>query len=101
MLIGLKKMLRLPVVTRSGVRLGKIVDADFDAAAHAVLKYHVADGMFSGNKFLVDRAQVLDVTAEKVIVDDAVAGVRQDAESAPVSPQAVLGSVAPSTIEQE
>jgi sporulation protein YlmC with PRC-barrel domain len=71
-----KTLLRLPVETRSGARLGRVAGFEMDAASQAVLRYRVrpkglAAGML-GKPLLVGREQVLSINAEKMVVDDAV-----------------------------
>lgn len=71
-----KTLLRLPVETKSGARLGRVAGFEFDAAAQAILRYRVrprglAAGML-GRPLLVAREQVLSIDAEKMVVDDAV-----------------------------
>ncbi|HTK60516.1 MAG TPA: hypothetical protein VL283_04945 [Candidatus Baltobacteraceae bacterium] len=71
-----KTLLRLPVETKSGTRLGRVVGFEFDAETHAILRYRVrpkglAAAMLK-RPLLVAREQVLSIDAEKMIVDDNV-----------------------------
>ena len=75
MIINLQKLLDLPVYTESGVKLGKIFDFEVDVDDHLVLRYLVRPNFISMHHFLVQIAQVKQVTDEKMVVDDAVAKV--------------------------
>jgi sporulation protein YlmC with PRC-barrel domain len=101
MLVGLKKLLHFPVFTKSGVKLGKITDADFDMETQSVIKYHAAASAFSGNKFLIDRSQVLEITADKIVVDDSLAAEQNTEAAGQSAPQTALSTMAQSTINQE
>jgi sporulation protein YlmC with PRC-barrel domain len=101
MLIGIKKILRLPVFAESGAELGKITDADFDIETQSVLKYHATAGAFSGKKFLIDRSQVVEITAEKMIVEDPAVPEQAEERAVQSAPQAAFGSATQSVANQE
>jgi sporulation protein YlmC with PRC-barrel domain len=101
MTIGLKKLLHLPVFTGSGTRLGKISDAEIDTDSQTVVKYRVSAGPFSDKNYLIDRSQILEIGADKIIVEDSLilAPAQEKKEKAP--PQTAFGAAAQSVIDQE
>lgn len=75
MRLTLHELHNLPVVTRSGQPLGRIVDVDFDADQQRIQTYYVCSrtlipGLFE-QKLLIDRRQVINLTRERLIVEDA------------------------------
>ncbi len=70
MLVGLKNLLHLPVETKSGGKLGKVVEVNLDTDGHLVREYIVRPALFSQRTFLIRPAQVIAVTAEKMVVED-------------------------------
>lgn len=72
MLVGLKNLLHLPVETKSGSKLGKVVEINLDTDGHLVREYIVRPALFSQRTFLIRPVQVVAVTAEKMIVEDGV-----------------------------
>jgi len=101
MIIGLKKLLHLPVFTRLGTRLGKISDAEIDVDSQAIVKYHVSAGTFSDKNYLIDRSQVLEIGADKIIVEDSLILASAQEKKEQASPQTALGAAAQSVIDQE
>ncbi len=64
----------LPVVTKSGLFLGRVVDVEVDATAREVCFYHVAPP-FSFLKLwqkvlLISPAQVVSVSSRAMVVED-------------------------------
>jgi len=72
MIINLQKLLRLPVYTESGVKLGQVYDLEIDVDSHTVMQYLVRQNMLSAKYFLVKNSQIKDITKDKVIVEDNV-----------------------------
>lgn len=101
MIIGLKKLLHLPVFTRLGTRLGKISDAEIDVDSQAIVEYHVSAGTFSDKNYLIDRSQVLEIGADKIIVEDSLILASAQEKKEQASPQTALGAAAQSVIDQE
>jgi sporulation protein YlmC with PRC-barrel domain len=62
----------LPVETKSGQYLGKVGDCLIDPSSHAVTQYEVRNGRVRQERLLVSRDQVLEISSQKIIVDDAV-----------------------------
>ena len=72
MFINVKRLIHLPVFTESGTKLGKIFDVSLDAETHAVREYLVRHLPFGGHTYIIKPAQVIRITAERVVVDDAI-----------------------------
>lgn len=73
-------LLGLPVETRSGTPLGKVVGFTLDEASQSILSYEVKRGRIMSDHLLVHRGQVLSLTEEKMTVEDAA--VKEDARDA-------------------
>lgn len=71
MIINLATLLKLPVYTESGIKLGKIFDLEMDTENQMVLRYLVRPNFISMQRFLIQSAQVKEITSEKMVVDDA------------------------------
>ena len=72
MIVNLATLLELPVYTQSGVKLGKIFDLELDIENQMILRYLVRPNFISMQRFLIQAAQVQQITKEKIIVDDTV-----------------------------
>lgn len=73
-------LLGLPVETRSGTSLGRVAAFTLDEASQSILSYEVKRGRILGDHLLVHRGQVLSLTGEKMVVEDAA--VREDERGA-------------------
>lgn len=75
--------LRLPVKTVSGRNLGQVVDLEIEIATQSVLAYHVKPNRLVPNvvssPLIIHASQVVEITADAVIVDDASLGQEQAA----------------------
>lgn len=90
-------LLGLSVFTRSGEALGRVVDFSIDQDSQSILSYDVKQGGLRGvlgRHFLVHRSQVLEFSAEKMIVEDATAQTRKEMDIAPL-PKPAHDSVLP------
>lgn len=75
MLINHKKLIGLPVETQSGERVGEIAGFIFDLEAQVIYQYQIRPAGLSGifaKELLVHRQQVINITEEKMVVDDLV-----------------------------
>lgn len=72
MIINLQKLLRLPVYTESGTKLGRIFDLELEVESHGVARYLVKPSFFSARIFLIQVSQIKEITSDRVVVDDAV-----------------------------
>lgn len=70
MFINLQKLLRLPVYTESGTKLGRIFDLELDAAAQTIMRYLVRSNFLSVKYFLIAGAQVKEIKNDRVVVYD-------------------------------
>jgi len=72
-----KTLLKLPVFTKSGTRLGKVAGFDFDVETHGILRYRVRPKGLAASvlkhPMMIAREQVLSIDAERMVVDDNVA----------------------------
>jgi sporulation protein YlmC with PRC-barrel domain len=71
MIISLQQLKKLSVVTKSGIKLGKISEINLLSETQSVFQYLVRPSFFSGRTFLVHANQVIEIS-DKIIVDDAV-----------------------------
>lgn len=82
--------LRLPVRTESGQQLGAVVDVSIDPDTGLVVQYHVKPSRLVPDMvwspLLIHHSQVLRITVDGVIVDDAA--TRQSASSPRPQPTA-------------
>jgi sporulation protein YlmC with PRC-barrel domain len=73
----------LPVVTVSGAQLGRVHDFELDPIEQRIIRYSVRSGRLIGDllsrELLIASRQVVSLSDEKMVVDDAVRPV----ESAP------------------
>jgi sporulation protein YlmC with PRC-barrel domain len=74
MKITSKKLLGLPVVTKSGAELGRLDDFSMDTDFQNISEYYVKPaGLVGGlvkGKLIISRGQVIDISAQKMTVDD-------------------------------
>ncbi|MFH0829499.1 MAG: PRC-barrel domain-containing protein [Candidatus Kerfeldbacteria bacterium] len=74
-MIPLKELRHAPVETKNGLRLGRLVDVEIDEESHTVMTYIVQAGRLTRplvqKQLRIDRRQVLSVSRERIIVDDA------------------------------
>ena len=76
MLINFSHLKNLPVFTQSGLFLGRIVDLEIDADSQSIINYLVQRGRLVGRwqkPLLIHRQQVISISKEKMIVEDAIA----------------------------
>ncbi len=78
MRIPYSQLKKLPVETRSGTVLGRVSDVVLDVEVQHIVQYEVKQSRLSTKKYVINREQVVSITAEKIIVEDAV--VRQSKE---------------------
>lgn len=81
--------LNLPVYTVSGRYLGRVVEVEVDSAG-LVLLYHVAPPFGLRNlwrkRLLITPAQVVQITVERMVVEDAI--VREPVAAPSIVPEA-------------
>lgn len=82
MMMTWKHLRNLPVETQSGERLGRVVDAELDAESHVITTYIVRPSRIAQqlvrSELRVRRSQVVSITTERMVVEDAVRGVRTE-----------------------
>lgn len=70
-------LLNMPVFSTAKRRLGKIIDYSFDGQTMYVQKIYVGQNMlksFKGGQLSIDRNQIVEITATKIIVNDPLQG---------------------------
>lgn len=66
-----KTLLHLPVFTKAGDPIGKVAGFLFDEESQSIVQYEVKRHVI-GKTLLVHRTQVLSITNEEMIVENAV-----------------------------
>lgn len=84
MIVNLQQLMRLPVYTESGIKLGRIFDLEMDVSSQTVTHYFVRPNFISPKSFLIANSQVKEIKSDSVIVYDNVlkAGLAQAAGEA-------------------
>lgn len=82
MIIGLHKLLRLPVYTESEIKLGRVFDLELDVATQTVMRYLVRPNIFSAKSFLIANAQVKEIKSDRIIVYDSALKMEAVGEAA-------------------
>lgn len=72
MVINLRKLLRLPVYTESGKKLGKVFDLELDVDSQIVVRYLVKPSFLSVKNLLIQSSQVKSIKEDRIIVEDSV-----------------------------
>lgn len=74
MFIKAKEIIGNKVVSQSGHFLGKVVDFEIHASGQNITKYYVSGGLFDLLKhtLIIDAKQVVEIKADRIIVEDAV-----------------------------
>ncbi len=98
MLITQKQLKKVIVETQSGQLLGIIVGFELETDTGVIEKYYVAGKVFmSGlwaSHLIINRSQIIDFNAEKMIVEDAAVKVRK-AEQAKLAAASKLEGAEP------
>ena len=97
MYINEQTLIRLPVFTKAGEKLGHIIDIEIDVESHQVRKYFVG-ARFQKETYLIAPSQILEITEEKVIVEDNVMKDPAAAKKKPILPRS-LDAVLPRELE--
>ena len=72
MAIHSRDLLSLPVETKSGRPLGKVVGFFMDPMGHKITAYEVGHGLFTkAVDHLISEQQVLSISSAKMVVEDA------------------------------
>lgn len=72
MRINQQKLIRLPVFTESGTKLGHVHDFEIDIESHYIRKYLVVSGLISKDTYFITPAQIISITDERIVVEDGV-----------------------------
>jgi len=76
-----KKLINLPVETKSGQALGKVQDFEVDIDSGIILKFFVKQGnlideLLKKEQLIIARQQVIEITKDKMIVEDGLVPVK-------------------------
>ena len=72
-------LVNLPVYTKSGEHLGKVASFELDLDTGKIENFYVKTGLIEGlwhEQLLIHCSQVIEITEEKMIVEDTVTKVR-------------------------
>lgn len=72
MIINLSELKNAPVVTENETSLGHVADIEIDVENYLITNLVVKRGLL-GKNLLINRSQIISITAEKVIVEDSMA----------------------------
>jgi sporulation protein YlmC with PRC-barrel domain len=71
-----KTLMKLPVYTKSGIHLGKLIGFEFEADAQTIVRYRARPKGISarivGGFLLIAREQVISISEERMTVEDNV-----------------------------
>ncbi len=81
-----KAISRLVVKTVSGTVLGRVRGFEIDIEDQIVTHYLVISSLLRSRQYLVNRAQVRQITHTEMIVDDSVARQKQSARRLVIKP---------------
>jgi sporulation protein YlmC with PRC-barrel domain len=95
--MNLRQLKKLPVYTKLGIKLGKVIDINFLIETQSVSQYIVRPNFF-GRILLINANQVLGINDEKIIVEDTVVPEGDKIKSKFIS-EKILGKAA--TIETD
>ena len=72
MYINLQILIRLPVFTETGAKIGHVRDLEIDVETHTIRHYIVEHGIIGKDHYWVAPSQIVSVSTEKVVVKDAI-----------------------------
>ncbi|HBV33484.1 TPA: hypothetical protein DIC39_02235 [Patescibacteria group bacterium] len=87
-MLRLNELKNLPVYTKSGKHLGRIIDVEFDPSSQMVWRYHVGrwpglTGLWKG-RLLITREQVVAISKDAMVVEDSIGQAKAVAAATPV-----------------
>lgn len=74
MALSCKKIIGLPVYTKSNQHLGRVKNLEIDSVSQAVINYIVNRGFWS-EELVINRNQIISLEQDKLVVDDGVIAV--------------------------
>lgn len=72
MRVSLKQLKKMSVETVSGVKLGRVCGVVFETDGQMILQYEVSKCCWCGQKFLINRSQIVRFEEKKLVVNDTV-----------------------------
>jgi sporulation protein YlmC with PRC-barrel domain len=91
MKINFSKLKFLPVMTESGVALGRVKDLEIDIENYDILKFIVSQGWLK-NEILIAPNQVLKITSKQITVSD---NTQKEIEPAAVETEISQNAISP------
>ncbi len=89
MILKSNQLIGLSVKDKSGRILGKIKDFELETDTNQITAYVVSPSKlvekFLANDLVIAQSQVIEITAEEMIVDNGIVGNRAVSERAPVN----------------
>ena len=75
MILSNDNLIDLPVYTKSNQHLGQVASFEIDVETQTISQYHVRSSniiknIIQHNELLINQNQVIEITEEKMIVDD-------------------------------
>ncbi|MBI4281157.1 PRC-barrel domain-containing protein [Candidatus Uhrbacteria bacterium] len=70
MLLSVRQLITLPVVTRGGVRIGWVLNCLVESETQTIIQYEVRRFRWWGKRFLIHRHQVVNIEADRLVVED-------------------------------
>lgn len=68
-MLSARDLLRLPVFTKGGVHVGRVVGFEFEAESQTIVRYEVRQSLL-GPPLLIHREQVVTIDNERMVVLD-------------------------------
>ncbi len=81
MRVTLRQLKKMGVETVSGAKLGRVCDVVFEIDGQTILQYEVCKCCWFGQKFLINRSQVVRFEEQRMVVEDTVKGVESAVEN--------------------
>lgn len=72
MILNAKKIIGLPVETKDGGKIGKVVDINLDIESHIINSYAVKSGFIRNENLIIGRNQVRSINDKKMIIEDSL-----------------------------
>jgi sporulation protein YlmC with PRC-barrel domain len=86
--LSLHDILNMPVYTRMGQYLGRVVDAVIDTDEQRIVQIAVRQKGLTGlvkNNLLIHREQMVSIQEDKIVVEDSVAKISEATEGVPAA----------------
>lgn len=82
MILNAKKIIGLPVETKDGEKIGKVVDINLDIESHIINSYAVKSGFIRNENLIIGRNQVRSIDDKKMVIEDSLIRERTKSKTA-------------------